>query len=380
MMTRFLPCFLLICFFFISCTDKDEDPEKEENPVADIPELDALAQEYMTKYKVPGLQLAITKQGKLVYAQSYGKADVSADEDVKNTSLFRVASVSKPVTGIAVMKLVQEGKLALSDKVFGTGGLLGTAYGNVNATVASVTVAQLLQHTSGGWGNSVNDPMFLNPQMTADQLITWTLANRPLGSTPGTRYDYSNFGYCVLGRVIEKVSGQTYESYVKSALLQPSGISQMTTGGNQLKDRKPLEVVYYGQANENPYLYNISRMDAHGGWIASATDLLRLMVKADGFNSPPDLLNVQSITQMTTGSNANPGYANGWSVNNAGNWWHTGSLPGSTSILVRTSGGYCWAILCNTRVNSGAFNQELDELIWKVVNNPSVKWPTRDLF
>lgn len=371
---------LFLCFLFFSCSDKGEGPEKEEEVATDIPELDALVENYMTRFKVPGLQLAITKQGKLVYAKSYGKADVSAGEDVNNTSLFRVASVSKPITGIAIMKLAEEGKLNLNDKVFGTGGILGTAYGNPGAAVASVTVEQLLQHTSGGWGNSVNDPMFSNPQMTAAQLITWTLANRPLTSTPGTRYDYSNFGYCVLGRVIEKVTGQTYEQYVQSALLQPSGISRMVIGGNQLKDRKPFEVVYYGQNNENPYLYNIARMDAHGGWIASATDLARLLVKADGFNSPSDLLKTQSISRMTTGSGPNPGYANGWSVNSAGNWWHTGSLPGTSSEIVRTSGGYCWAILCNTRISSGQFNQELDELIWKVVNNTSVKWPTKDLF
>ncbi len=379
-MMKTLHYLFLLCFLFFSCSDKGGGPEKEEETATDIPELDALVENYMTKFKVPGLQLAITKQGKLVYAKSYGKADVSAGEDVKNTSLFRVASVSKPITGIAIMKLAEDGKLNLNDKVFGTGSILGNTYGNTSAAVASITVEQLLQHTSGGWGNSVNDPMFSNPQMTAAQLITWTLANRPLTSTPGTRYDYSNFGYCVLGRVIEKVSGQTYEQYVQSALLQPSGISRMTIGGNQLKDRKPLEVMYYGQNNENPYLYNIVRMDAHGGWIASATDLARLLVKADGFNSPSDLLKTQSISRMTTGSGPNPGYANGWSVNSAGNWWHTGSLPGTTSEIVRTSGGYCWAILCNTRINSAPFNQELDELIWKVVNNTSVKWPTKDLF
>lgn len=371
---------LFSCFLFLSCSDKEEDPNPQQGEVTDIPEIDALAENYMSKYSVPGMQVAISKHGKLVYAKSFGKADVSAGEDVKNTSLFRIASVSKPVTGIAVMKLVEDGKLKLSDKVFGSDGILGTTYGHVNAAVASITVEQLLKHTSGGWGNSVNDPMFSNPQMTANQLISWTLANRPLSSTPGTRYDYSNFGYCVLGRVIEKVTGDSYEGYVKSAILQPAGITQMTISANRLQDRKPHEVVYYGQNNENPYGPNVSRMDAHGGWIASATDLVRLLVRVDGFSSPSDLLSTQTISLMTTGSGVNPGYANGWSINSAGNWWHTGSMPGTTSLFVRTSGGYCWAISCNTRINAPQFNQEMDELIWKAVNNPSIKWPAKDLF
>ncbi len=372
---------VLFLLFILACSSKEDETPEPTNPVGaqkDIVEIDQLVSSFMTKHNVPGLQIALTRQGKLVYAKSYGKADNS--EELKNNHLLRIASVSKPITGVAIMKLIQAGKLSLDSKAFGAGSILGTTYGNVNATVSSITVRHLLQHTSGGWGNSVNDPMFLQPNLTADQLITWTLTNRPLTSTPGTKYDYSNFGYCVLGRIIEKITGQTYEQYVQAEVLKPAGIQNMRIGGNKLEDRKPNEVMYYGSGNENPYLYNISRMDAHGGWIASATDLLRLQVAVDGYNTKPDILTALTITQMTTPSSANSNYANGWQVNTAGNWWHLGSLPGTASILVRSSNGFCWAILANTRTSASNYFSDLDELPWKIVNSQSIKWPDTDLF
>lgn len=103
--------------------------------------------------------------------------------------------------------------------------------------------------------------------MSAGQLISWTLDNRALQRARGTVYDYSNFGYCILGRIVEEVTGKTYEQYVKDAILTPIGFTTMVNGGNTLTDRKPGEVKYYGTqaGGANPYAYNIARMDAHGG-------------------------------------------------------------------------------------------------------------------
>jgi hypothetical protein len=120
-------------------------------------------------------------------------------------------------------------------------------------------------------------------------------------------------------------------------------------------------------------------MAANGGWIASATDLARLLVKVDGFASKPDILSANSVTTMTTPS-AVTNYALGWNVNNSNHWWHLGSLPGTTTEIVRTSTGYCWVVLCNTRSNAAAFTTDLDNLIWQAVNNGSTAWPEVDLF
>ncbi len=362
-----------------------DNPVPEPPPVApanSIPQVDDGVRDFMAKYNVPGLSLALVKEGKLIYAKGYGFANRQASEYVDTASLFRIASVSKPVTAIAIMKLAEEGKVTLDAKVFGAEGILGTTYGSqpYQQNITNITIRHLLQHTAGGWQNDANDPMFTNPSRTAPELITWTLNNRPLTSTPGTTYAYSNFGYSILGRVVEKLTGKTYEDYVKSEILMPLGITRMRIGGNTEAERKDGEVKYYGQSGQDPYAYNITRMDAHGGWIASAKDLMKLLTAADGFNTKPDILKSASIQTMTAGSSANPAYGMGWMVNSANNWWHTGSLPGTATMMARTSGGFSWAILTNTNSLESNFGSDMDQLIWRAINNSNTQWPAKDLF
>jgi D-alanyl-D-alanine carboxypeptidase len=343
--------------------------------------IDNTVNAFMTQYHVPGMAIAITRNGKLVYAKGYGYADTLQQIAATANSLFRIASVSKCITATAILKLAEEKKLSLDATVFGKNSVLGTTYGKppYAENLRKITIRQLLQHTSGGWTNNGTDPMFSHPAMSANELISWTITHQPLENTPGTVYAYSNFGYCILGRIIEKVSGMSYEAYVKKAVLQPSGISDMQIGGNTLSQRKPKEVIYYGQHGEQPYIYNIGRMDAHGGWIASATDLARLLVHVDGFPAPADILSSASVKAMTTGSIANPGYALGWAVNPYHNWWHSGSLPGTASEIIRSHHGFTWVMLCNTRTDSSFFN-DLDGLLWKAVNDHATAWPAADLF
>lgn len=347
-----------------------------------ISQVDDAVSTFMATYAIPGISIAITKDEKLVYVKSYGKADQASSTDVSSASLFRIASVSKPITAVAIIKLVEDGKLSLNQKVFGTGAIFENTYGTppYSSDISDITVQHLLQHTCGGWSNDANDPMFSNSSMTPQELISWTLDNRPLANSPGTTYAYSNFGYCVLGRIIEKITGENYEQWVKNNILKPGGITAMQMGGNTFADKKTNEVIYYGQNGEDPYLYNISRMDAHGAWLSTAVDLARLLVRTDGFNAKTDLLNSSSITTMITPSSANANYACGWAVNTYNNWWHLGSLPGTATQIVRTSGGFCWVILCNTRSNAANFYTDLDALIWLAVNNSATQWPSVDLF
>ncbi|RFS26334.1 class A beta-lactamase-related serine hydrolase [Chitinophaga silvatica] len=346
-----------------------------------VPEVDSAVTAFMQRYQVPGMAIAITHHGKLIYSKGYGFADTINHIRATPNNLFRIASVSKSITAVAILKLVEAGKCSLADKVFGEKAILGTRYGHqpYNKQLQEITIKQLLQHTSGGWGNNSNDPMFSHPKMSADELISWTIDHQPLQHPPGTVYDYSNFGYCILGRIIEKLSKQSYESYVQQAVLKPCGISTMQIGGNTLQNKRKDEVIYYGQNAEQPYIYNITRMDAHGGWIASANDLAKFLVQIDGFPNPKDILTAASISALTTGSAANSGYALGLAVNPYNNWWHSGSLPGTASEIIRGHNEFNWVMLCNTRTD-GAFFNDLDGLLWKAVNDPKTPWPTLDLF
>ena len=259
---------LLVALVYVlsGCKKEDHDTTPTDpNPSAQV---DNQVTKFMMQYSIPGVAVAITKNGKLVYAKGYGKADVAANTAVTNSSLFRIAGVSQPITSAAIMKLVEAGKLSLEATVFGAAGILGTQYGTqpYGTNITNVTVRHLLQHTGGGWAINDNDPLFADPSLSAAQLLSWTLDHRPLRTVPGTTYAHSNFGYFVLGRVIEKLSGLSYEHYVKTAVLQPAGITEMQIGGNTEAERRPNEVKYYGQEAGNPCGFNLSRMDAADGW------------------------------------------------------------------------------------------------------------------
>jgi hypothetical protein len=120
-------------------------------------------------------------------------------------------------------------------------------------------------------------------------------------------------------------------------------------------------------------------MDAHGGWIATARDLLRLLTAVDGFPTRPDILSPTTLQIMTTPSATNPGYAKGWQVSPAGNWSHGGSLDGTSSLFLRTSSQYTWAIILNKRTNAAGFGTALNMLGFNCVNNTAT-FPTHDLF
>lgn len=353
----------------------------------DLSLIDNTVNTFMTNYNIPGASLALANQGRLVFAQSFGLADRATNEAVTTNHRFRIASISKPITAVAIFRLIESGRLNLGDRVFGSGNILGTTYGTTpyGANITQITVQNLLEHTSG-WARS-QDPMFGHFELDQDGLIDWMLDNEPLTHVPGTTFEYLNFGYCVLGRVIEAVSGLSYAAYVQQQVLNPCGITDMAIAGDTLAARRPNEVVYYAQGTPGPYTIRVSRMDAHGGWIATPKDLLRFLVRVDGFPGKSDILTPTSITTMFTPTTAvtpsgDPvGYAKGWVTNALGNHWHDGDLPGNAGILVSTSGQFGWAVLVNSRDDSRleAMRADLDNLMWTIVR-AIPNWPDYDLF
>ncbi|MCG6156901.1 serine hydrolase domain-containing protein [Rubinisphaera margarita] len=342
--------------------------------------------EFMDAYEVPGVSVAMARYGRLQLAAGFGWADRDAEIPVEPRHQFRIASVSKPITSMMIFRLIEDGQLQLTDRPFAEERLLASLLDELElpdekrTQIQAIQIQHLLEHTSGGWGNKVHDPMFTWEALHLDhrELIRYTLETFPLLDEPGTTFRYSNFGYCVLGRVIEAVTTISYEQAVRKHLLQPAGVEQMTLGGRRKAERKPEEVCYYGQKGqkESPYarLMHVTRMDAHGGWIASPSQLVRLMLHVDGFDEPKDLLTANSIATMTTPSEVEPSYAKGWNVNEAGNWWHIGSFNGGAGILVRTSDRFCWAILVNTRSHEPEFTSDLDRLGWKI-RRAVKRWP-----
>ncbi|MFL5342008.1 MAG: serine hydrolase domain-containing protein [Gemmataceae bacterium] len=349
---------------------------------------DRLIANFVKQNGVPGATLAVAKNGRLVYSRGFGYSDLEAKTPVGPHDLFRIASVSKPLTAAAVLQLAERGKLDLDDKAFDILKLdpvLEPAT-RPDPRVRQITVRHLLQHT-GGWDSERSiDPMFRSGDAaratgtpapaTAEAIIRYMLG-RPLDFDPGTRYVYSNFGYCVLGRIIEHVAGMPYEDYVRKEVLAPLDINDMRLGRSRFSDRAKSEVRYYDLKNqlvqsvfpnggEVPWAYggwHLEAMDSHGGWIASAQDLVRF---AAAFEAPAKcrILNAKSIatmfarpTYLERGTPAEFWYGCGWDVRPVGRagkftYWHSGKMVGSAALLVRRYDGVCWAVLCNADANA----------------------------
>ncbi|MEH0156380.1 PKD domain-containing protein [Limibacter armeniacum] len=328
--------------------------------------LDNAIQGVMNSYNIPGVQLAIIKDEKLVYASSYGFADRESQAPVTNQSLFRIASVSKPITAVGILKLKDQGLLNLNDKVFGDDGILRNQFGTppYSNDKQQVTVRHLLEHTSG-WTNIPFDPLFSNISTSQAELIADMLDNRALEYSPGATYYYLNFGYMLLGRIIEAVSGMSYENYMQSNVLQASGVNAaMQIGGNTLGQRLPNEVKYYGQEGFSPYNLNIERLDAAGGWVASATDLVKILRRIDRNPDQPDILSQSSLNELYFGFF---------------NWYIYGSLSGTSSVLSRVNNDFGFAVLANTRVIP---DEEIQNRLLEVINAEvasRTEWPDYDL-
>ncbi len=176
----------------VNTTPEGPDATRPARPAADtgrvLPVLDQPILAFMANNNVPGVSLAISHNGRIIYTKGYGFADRESRTRVTPASLFRLASLSKPITSITVMTLVQAHKLSLHGKVFGPKRILGDRYGKkpYRKWVTDITVRFLLQHLDGGWGNSGDDPMFTDPSWTKDHVIERTLDSLPLIHVPGT--------------------------------------------------------------------------------------------------------------------------------------------------------------------------------------------------
>jgi CubicO group peptidase (beta-lactamase class C family) len=224
--------------------------------------------EFMTNllqdYSIPGGAIAVTQNGHLLMAKGYGLADKANAIPVHPDSLFRIASLSKLVTSVTVMHLVDQGKVTLDQPAFALLPDLQAPAGTTeDPRLASITIANLLDH-SGGWDNDKigYDPMVHGvaiaaamgvPTPASTENTIRYMRGQPLNFDPGTQYSYSNFGYAVLGRIIERVTGMSYEQYVRTNVLAPMGITDMRIGQTLAEGQLPGEVKYYspGQTSAN---------------------------------------------------------------------------------------------------------------------------------
>ena len=367
-------------FVLFTCTKRIDAQTGYYSP--SLVNFDVAMNNLLKNYDIPGGQLAITYKGRLVYSRGFGLADKSTNTAVCPDNIFRIASLSKQITSITIMHLYQQGRIGLDDIVFGKNGILNDSMYLVpvlDSRIYDITVNDLLSHQSG--------------------IPTYSFNARfqDLDFTPGTNGLFSNVGYVVLGRVIEKITKQDYETYVRDTILAPIGITDMRIGKTLLINKLPNEVHYYDYPGaplvpsifDSTILvprqyggdFSIESSKACGGWVASAQDLCKLLCAVDKFSTRPDILSTATINTMVQPIHEYLGfpYALGWIINTtSNNWFHDGALIGTMSYQVRRNTEINYALVVNSNYSSGQFTA-LTSLVSSII--PLItSWPAIDIF
>lgn len=368
------------------------------------------------KWKVTGVSIAVAKDGKIALAKGYGSSDLARPASMSNSTLFRMGSINKTLTAAAVMKLVERGKVRLDEPALPILDRLGVLPERVQDSRApAITVRHLLQHTAGFDRDASGDPFF-QPRLfdvsnrqkvapvTCEAIVRYTLS-QPLDFSPGSRYAYSNIGYCMLGLIVREVSGEDYQTFVSREFLVPSTGRPYLSGDS--KRSLPNESNYYmppGSSRERaapgvdgffgvpaPYgSYSLESMEALGAWVATPLDALKFFLALDGARGAA-LLEPESIAQMlapaphdlTQGQAPARYYGLGLEIRRTPrgmNWWHTGVQPGLQTLALRTAEGYSWVFAINTSpANSGRreFFSDFDQAMWRAARSVN-SWPQRD--
>ena len=332
---------------------------------------DAQVYAVMKKYNIPGIGVATTKGEKPAYEAGYGYSNLESSPWTRTTptTLFRLASVSKFQCATCIMSLYEEGKLSPEDKVFAPAdpekgrpeGVLYSMYPGTHAAgVDDITIHQLLTHTSG-WNYNLTggtDPIFAGSDSRFAGKSLKARVEYMLGVSPGAKtYSYYNLGYCVLGQIIEKITGGSYEDYLRKVEAK-AGVTDVWIAKSDKNGRRANECVYYAQYG-NAYGNDMSVVAACGAVINSPVGLMRLVNSIDYGTVVPDILKKETLDKMYTDyTSSNPpttknGYGYGWRIGHytLTNWasFHGGNINATATIIVRGNNGINGVLLCNSR-------------------------------
>ncbi|MBB5395955.1 serine hydrolase [Mucilaginibacter sp. AK015] len=272
----------LTLFLFLSTTTFAQykpaafnDPDRLKKIEDTFPVIDQLYKDYAEKNHWPGMAYGVLVDGKLVHTGNTGYTDIDAKTPVTSQSDFRIASMTKSLTAMAILKLRDEGKLKLDDPAYlYIPEMKNNKYLTKDAT--PVTVRHLLTHSAGypednPWGDrqlAVSDA----------QLIDIYKKGVSFSSNPGHGYEYSNLGFATLGYIIKKVSGKTYEQYINDNILKPLGMTHTYWEYTQVP-KQQLALGYRwldGKWVEQPLLHD-GAYGAMGGLITTIEDFSKYM-------------------------------------------------------------------------------------------------------
>jgi CubicO group peptidase (beta-lactamase class C family) len=285
----------------------------------------------------------LAKDGKPLFAAAYGEANKEARRKNGLETAFNLASMNKMITAVAVAQLVEAGKLSFDDPL----AKYVPDYPNPRAA-RQIRIGHLLSHTAG-LGSYLGSGISSSRAATVDEMLRFARDSEP-AFTPGSRWDYSNTGFLVLGKVIEKASGQSYFDYVREHVLVPAGMR-----GTEwyAKDRLPPQAAigYDREHERGPGAYSDHlaalpyRGGPAGGGYSTAPDMLRF---AEAFRTGR-LVSPAMVRVLTTPKPASPEYGYGFTVDPEGGVvGHSGGFEGtSTNMDLFLEDGYTAIVLSN---------------------------------
>lgn len=398
----------------VACSDNIEQVvpvglnEKLSNSLSERREFEGLDKEmkrYLRKWEMKGASVAIMRNDSLIFAKGYGWADEEEEIKMEAGHILRMASVSKLITAIGIMKLQDEGRLNIKNKVFGPEGVMKDSDLDTlirHSAYEHLTIEHLLRHQGGFYrdplfsSKDVMNQMRLDHPPTADDFFRLILPKR-LRYKPGTTHRYSNFGYLLLSRIIEHVTGKSYEQYIKEEILAPAGCYDMHIAGNYYEDRRENEVRYYTHRGEGQFIEeytgsgnlversyggnNIPLLSGAGAWCGSTAELARLVASIDGRDEVPDIISKKAVDQMIEYFDQST-FSLGWNDTTPGvGWSRTGTFSGTSAIIKYFPDGECWVFISNTSTWRGPRQaKQTDALFKKCRKLYSKKFPARNLF
>ena len=356
-------------------------------PVPALDEFSRILQEYMLDHDISAGALGVSKDGVVLLQQGFGWLDRGRNQPTPPDAMFRIASVTKPMTAAAVRHLIAEGTIALDDRVFDLGqpegGLLEiTPFAGLgDARLRDVTVEHLLQHR-GGWDRALSGDFTYEEVAIADAMsvpsppgrtnIARYILSQPLDHEPGSTYAYANLGFMLLGLIVEQVTSEGCLEVVQTRVLAPIGVGPTHLAGARTFEIDTLawEPWYDGRGFQSVNVFDpmgplVDRpyggwhMEARigqGGLLADTTALLGYLgsyqVAGDGIGTP-----------RAPGANSN--------------WTHTGSLTGTNALATQRSSGVAIALLLNRRATGQepSYTTELRTLLLDAADRV-VDWPT----
>ena len=306
-------------------------------PADKITKMEAAISSFRSRQHIPGLSIAVVVDNKIQFQAAYGTADLENSVAATPATVYRIASISKSLTAVAAMQLVEKGKLDLDAPV-------QKYVSSFPAKPFPITTRELLTHLSGIRHYKQGEGEYTKHYESLTDALS-IFKHDPLEHEPGTRYTYSTFAYTLLGAVIEGASGMRYTEYLREHVFKPAGMQHTQADDiyalipNRARGYTPNVYAKFDGNVHNALLMDSSYKLPGGGWVSTAEDLARFAIACES----DLLLKRMTFEQMTrsqkTRDGRETGYGYGWYIDRRegrqadDSVWHGGVQPGFTSDL-----------------------------------------------